>query len=355
MRKTIYSIVMTILFTSCGGYFYKEEIIINLQEKGAAVSESMYDVFLDEINYAGDQILGFSSYYVQKMAAENRPTYNVELNRTVSDSQTEEYSKGQIGFGSWETQVEFKDIAVTENGKIINLDITQSPEIRGNWKIENGVLSQTSNDTATKYILDGFRGNNCIVECKVRKIGGKEGFFIYFGLNKDRKKGFIYNVAGWNNSRTAIELMSDGCNSGVVAKSIAHKMDTNKWYDIRIIITPRKSELYVDDNLILSHTPKSTPLHFISSGYDQPSGEVIVKVVNVGETDYRTTIKLRGVNEVDKNGKIISLTAKNGGMKNTLNESKKTYPNESEYKDFGKDFDFKFPPFSYTILRVKVK
>ena len=31
-----------------------------------------------------DQVLGRSSYYVQKMAAENRPTYNIKYNRSVS-------------------------------------------------------------------------------------------------------------------------------------------------------------------------------------------------------------------------------------------------------------------------------
>lgn len=32
-----------------------------------------------------DQVLGRSSYYVQKMAAENRPTYNVKSNITMHE------------------------------------------------------------------------------------------------------------------------------------------------------------------------------------------------------------------------------------------------------------------------------
>lgn len=301
-----------------------------------------------------DQVLGRSSYYVQQMAAENRPTYNVKSNRSMSSPRPLEYSAGRFGFGSWNTQVEFKDVKVTkEDGTAVNLDLNSVADKKGAWTLENGVLSQTSLETPTRYIVDGFSGNRFTLECQVRKVGGHEGFFLYFGLSQDDKKGFVYNVAGWNNQSTAVEGVSDGQTTGVVGDRVSQSLENNKWYDVKLVVTPQKSELYMDGKLIVAYAPETTPLQFFSSGYDEATGELIVKVVNAEAEAYPLRVKLDGVNQVEKTGKVISLSAVSDMDENSFEEPKKIYPQESEFKGFGKSFDYTFPPFSYTILRVK--
>lgn len=301
-----------------------------------------------------DQVLGRSSYYVQQMAAENRPTYNVKSNRSMSSPRPLEYSAGRFGFGSWNTQVEFKDVKVTkEDGTAVNLDLNSVADKKGAWTLENGVLSQTSLETPTRYIVDGFSGNRFTLECQVRKVGGHEGFFLYFGLSQDDKKGFVYNVAGWNNQSTAVEGVSDGQTTGVVGDRVSQSLENNKWYDVKLVVTPQKSELYMDGKLIVAYAPETTPLQFFSSGYDEATGELIVKVVNAEAEAYPLRVKLDGVNQVEKTGKVISLSAASDMDENSFEEPKKIYPQESEFKGFGKSFDYTFPPFSYTILRVK--
>ena len=301
-----------------------------------------------------DQVLGRSSYYVQQMAAENRPTYNVKSNLTMGTPQPLEYEAGRFGFGSWNTQVEFKDVKVTEeDGTAVNLDLNSVADKKGAWMLENGVLSQASLETPTRYIVDGFSGNRYTLECQVRKVGGHEGFFLYFGLSQDDKKGFVYNVAGWNNQSTAVEGVSDGQTTGVVGDRVSQSLENNKWYDVKLVVTPQKSELYMDGKLIVAYAPETTPLQFFSSGYDEATGELIVKVVNAEAVAYPLSVKLDGVNQVEKTGKVISLSAASDMDENSFEEPKKIYPQESEFKGFGKSFDYTFPPFSYTILRVK--
>lgn len=301
-----------------------------------------------------DQVLGRSSYYVQQMAAENRPTYNVKSNLTMGTPQPLEYEAGRFGFGSWNTQVEFKDVKVTEeDGTAVNLDLNSVADKKGAWMLENGVLSQASLETPTRYIVDGFSGNRFTLECQVRKVGGHEGFFLYFGLSQDDKKGFVYNVAGWNNQSTAVEGVSDGQTTGVVGDRVSQSLENNKWYDVKLVVTPQKSELYMDGKLIVAYAPETTPLQFFSSGYDEATGELIVKVVNAEAEAYPLRVKLDGVNQVEKTGKVISLSAASDMDENSFEEPKKIYPQESEFKGFGKSFDYTFPPFSYTILRVK--
>lgn len=301
-----------------------------------------------------DQVLGRSSYYVQQMAAENRPTYNVKSNLTMGTPQPLEYEAGRFGFGSWNTQVEFKDVKVTEeDGTAVNLDLNSVADKKGAWMLENGVLSQTSLETPTRYIVDGFSSNRFTLECQVRKVGGHEGFFLYFGLSQDDKKGFVYNVAGWNNQSTAVEGVSDGQTTGVVGDRVSQSLENNKWYDVKLVVTPQKSELYMDGKLIVAYAPETTPLQFFSSGYDEATGELIVKVVNAEAEAYPLRVKLDGVSQVEKMGKVISLSAASDMDENSFEEPKKIYPQESEFKGFGKSFDYTFPPFSYTILRVK--
>lgn len=301
-----------------------------------------------------DQVLGRSSYYVQQMAAENRPTYNVKSNITMSTPRSLEYSAGNLGFGSWNTQVEFKDVKVTgEDGTAANLDLNNATDQKGTWTLKDGVLSQTSSETPSRYIVDGFSSNHFTLECKVRKVGGDEGFFLYFGLSQGAKQGYVYNVAGWNNQTTAVESVSDGRTGGVVSERVSQSLENDRWYDVKLVVAPQKSELYMDGKLIVSYAPETTPLQFFSSGYDEATGELIVKVVNAEAVAYPLSVKLDGVNQVEKTGKVISLSAASDMDENSFEEPKKIYPQESEFKGFGKSFSYTFPPFSYTILRVK--
>ena len=94
-------------------------------------------------------------------------------------------------------------------------------------------------------------------------------------------------------------------------------------------------------------------MQFISAGYDEKSGEIIVKIVNADEKPYKTDIKIDGTKKIGPSGKIISLSAKSGSDENSFEEPLKISPIESKYNNFGKSFNYEFPPFSYTIFRIK--
>lgn len=302
-----------------------------------------------------DQTLGRSSYYVQKMSAENRPTYNVKLSKNLSGVQRKDLSAGYIGFGSYKTLVEFKDIRVSEGDKIIELDPANFVNEKGTWSFDNGILAQTSVEPGTSRILEGFYGGDFILELKARKTGGVEGFFIYAGVTEDKKSGYVFNIGGWGNSSTAVQLYTNDHIGSVDGISVPHSIAADQWYDIKIIGSAEKAELYMDGELILTYKPETIPLQFFASGYDEVSGEVIIKVVNAEEKPYSVKFNLSGANEVAKSGKIISLKANSLYDENSFEEPEKIYPQESEFNGFGNAFSYEFPAISYTVLRVKAK
>ena len=158
-----------------------------------------------------------------------------------------------------------------------------------------------------------------------------------------------------SNDRAELVRLDNGKERGILVEHSGKRIETGKWYNVKIVVSPMLSEFYLDGKLILSYIPQPLALQFIASGYDQTLGDVIIKVVNADSTTYSTTIRLDGAAQVLETGKVISLTAVNGSEENTWKEPKKIYPQESEYKRFGKKFDYDFPPFSYTILRIKAR
>jgi alpha-L-arabinofuranosidase len=300
-----------------------------------------------------NQVVGRSSYYIQKMVAGNRPTYNLKNNKPTPDSTPVDIEAGNIGFGSWETRVEFKDIKVEQSGKTIELDLAQFYDERGDWNINNNVLAQTSLQIGTRRLLKNFSGNDYTLEFNARRTSGLQGFMVYFGMTEDGQTGQVLNIGGWNNQTTSVHIIAGGNLGSMDSNTIKHTLETDRWYNVKLIVTPEKMEFYLDGALMLTYKATTEPHQFVSSGYDETTGELILKVVNAANTPYFTKVKLEGAKSVEKIGKVISLTAKNGEEENSFENPKNIYPQESEYKRFGKEFEYEFPSFSYTILRIK--
>jgi alpha-L-arabinofuranosidase len=271
----------------------------------------------------------------------------------MSNPKKKSLEPGFVGLGSWSTQVKFKDIRVTQDGKTILLDASQFSSENGNWEVKDGELLQTSLEKGTKRILKGFQGNDYTLELQACKTDGDEGFFVYFGMKEDASKGYFFNIAGWKNTKTAVEIVSGGKFSGIVGETASQSVETGKWYPIKVVGTPEKTALYMDEKLILEFEDRPSPLQFFASGYDEATGETILKVVNAEEVSYSAQFKLEGAQKIEKTGKVITLSSQSGEEENSFENPKTIYPTESEYKRFGKVFDYDFLPFSYTILRVK--
>lgn len=283
-----------------------------------------------------DQVMGRTSYHVQKMYAENRPTYNIPASAYNIAPDSVEYRSGAVGLGVWDTKAEYKDIRVTENGNTTTLtDLAQAEE----------VLSK---------LYEGSFGNSMTLELKARKTSGTEGFLIFFGMSEDGKQGYRFNIGGWGNQRTALQqLYAQG--DQVVSREVPHHIETDRWYDLRIELTPYVAKLFVDGQLIVEHELQPIPQKFLASGYDEETGELIIKFVNSADSAQTVNFTLEGVADVASKGRAITLQAENLSDENSMDNPTKIVPVETEYKKFGQTFSYEFPKYSFTILRVKAE
>ena len=75
--------------------------------------------------------MGRASYYVQKMMAENRPDYNVQVNLTQTEPEKKSFQEGTVGVGTWNTQAEFRNIRLTAGGSTREVSIQDLQGRRG--------------------------------------------------------------------------------------------------------------------------------------------------------------------------------------------------------------------------------
>jgi len=306
------------------------------------------------IHINSSEVYGRASYYVQQMCAEHRPTYNIYVSEPTTEGEAQPFRAGGIGLGSYATQCEYKDISVTTtDGQVKNISPSQFQSRRGEWKVEGDVIRQTSNEQLTMTLLPGFSSDSYTLQLKARKLGGMEGFFIYYGMDERGSNGFAANIAGWNNRTTAIQPIQRGRTNDVLGRRANQTVDTDKWYDVKIVVTPMEVTLYVDGQEQTVARPTGRTRHFCQTGYDEQAGELVIKVVNGTDQSYRRSFIIDGTNTVLPTGKVITLHG-DANDENTFEQPTKLAPQTHLFGKFGKQFDYEFPPMSFTIMRVKV-
>lgn len=307
------------------------------------------------------QVVGRTSYYVQKMFAENKPTYNLKLEGSVTPEAIEPFvdKDGYVGVGTWSTQIQFRNLKVTDAaGKAMEADLADSLQweaLRGEWTLEDGAYTQSGNENRTALIWKaGKAGPGSTVEFEVKKLGGQEGFLFYLGLeNADLKSGYMLNAGGWGNTATAIEKLQNG-GSSVFSEQINDCLDEGNWHKVRVRIADNGADYYLDDKLILSHQNGPLKRKFYVAGYDEAANEVVLKVVNASDRPSLAQINLNG-GDVSPVGRVITLSAASKLDENSFEEPLKIVPQETEYDVFASSFQYEFKPNSVNILRIKKK
>jgi hypothetical protein len=134
----------------------------------------------------------------------------------------------------------------------------------GQWEFEDNEYHQLLNAVnCMSVISDEYWDDDWTeytFEVKANKMGGAEGFLIMFrcmGIMQPRdvvlkdppermaadpaSLQYWWNLGGWANVRSQVE--SWGGKAGVFTN---HTIDTDRWYDIKIVNTPSSYTLYLD-------------------------------------------------------------------------------------------------------------
>lgn len=301
-----------------------------------------------------DKVFGRTSYHVQKLFAQNRPSYNVATNLVKPDKQVSFDFAGKIGLATYNTSATFKDVKITTNGQVTyqsNFSNNGYDAKTGNWKVADGLLSQSEIAPFRVAMLPGVTSNNCVVELKARKDNGMEGFIILFGA-KDDVNRYSVNIAGWNNAYTAFEKVEGGL-SATISSTVLNRVDENQWYDVKIVLNFPTMECYINGQLVQTHTVLDYYKQYAQAGYDAVTKELVIKVINAESTPFTTKLNLENAKGLQSEGRVITLSGNAPTDENSFQTPDKIVPVESNVTNVTSTLNYEFKPYSFTILRLK--
>ena len=160
---------------------------------------------------------------------------------------------GKLGLGAWHTETEFTELRIYDDKDQLvfsddfkSLDNWETPGV-GQWRAENGVLHQADKARSpAMLLLKTPELKTGRVTLKARRVGGNEGFLMFFNASSiDRFLFCNYGAAG--NSFSAIQDrgVPEGC-AFKGGRSTPGKIEDDRWYDISLIVTRDKAEMFLD-------------------------------------------------------------------------------------------------------------
>lgn len=313
------------------------------------------------IGYDNTVSYGSPSYWMQTMFGNNRGDVvlpvDVKPQATPrAGTQRPSLPRGAIGVGTWATVSEYRNITVT-NGKktLYHKDFAGgagdwTPDT-GTWSVADGALRQTSTSTDCRDTAGDKSWTDYTLSLQARKISGSEGFLILFHV-QDHDNLVLWNVGGWNDTRSRIQRVQEGSWSEI-GRNAAVTVQTNRWYDIRIEVQGTSIKCYLDGTLVQEATdvaPAAVEPVYASASRDQATGDVILKVVNVSSAPQKLQLNVDGIGALTAQGNVLT------GQPNDVNsveQPEKVAPQPLKVTGSGGEFVQEFPAYSVSVMRLK--
>ena len=309
----------------------------------------------DLIGFDSSRVYGTPSYYVQKLFSVYRGTHVLPM-KIDAPAFLLPVARGAIGLGTWMTQAEYRDVKVTSNGQTLFADdFTQGANrwrvVRGGWQVVDGSYRQGDMGPDMRAVAGERDWQDYTLTLRARKISGMEGFLIMFRV-RDDDNWYWWNLGGWQNTKHAVERCVAGGKS-IVSDEVPGRIETGRWYDIRIDVQGSRIRCYLDGQLVHDFEDKPASALYAVASRNAKTREVILKVVNVSDRAQETAIELRGAQSLYPTGKMVTLTSASPEDENSLEESTRVAPVESRLDGVSSRFRVNLPAHSLTVLVLK--
>ena len=300
---------------------------------------------------------GTPSYYVQQLFSRNRG--DVVLPVDLAGAELPSTPSGRVGFGTFSTAAEFKDVRVTRGDKtLLSSDFANgASEWSGDshrWTVRDGACQQPDPDTSASVFAGDTAWSDYSLSLKARKLGGAEGFRIVVRQNGPENY-IVWNLGGRRNTSHILQFRLGQQDEHL--SQVPGAIDAGRWYDVKIELKGTKLDCYLDGKLVQSTEapPPQVQRLYASAVRDEKAGEVILKVVNPGDDSCVAGIQLSGVTGVAPEIKATVLTGASLDAENSFEHPLAVTPVESTFNITGPRFNHRFPQHSVTVLRIKAR
>lgn len=341
--------------------------IMGMENNGDLVKMSSYAPLFENtntrhwpvnlINFDAGKSFGRISYYTIKMMNEHRADENLPITlQVLPPATTKNKYSGGIGLSTWDTQTEYKDIEVLQDGKqVYKSDFLNRPgdwqPVRGQWELKDSALAQTAEGAQHLNVLKDKKFDTYTLKLKARKLSGFNAFIIPFAI-REGQSYMRAHIGSYVNQNSVFEIVSGETVADVTRqKRLPKPIETGRWYDITLEVGPEKVDCYLNGELLMSYTepPKLVAL----AGRDKTNGDLIVKVVNGADEDCTTEVQLQR-DELSGTGSAWVLQAPGLEVENSMEHPVQYVPvQQTVTVEKGKKVSYRFPKYSITVLRLK--
>lgn len=298
-----------------------------------------------------DKVVGRSSYYVQKLFADNRPTYNLSTEvKTKAETRRQAFLDQQsyMGLGCCDTKAEFRSVSLRRGEESLPLPSTADTTA---W-----IVAKDGHRSAFIW-KGGFLQEGDVVEFDAKSEGGQEQFRFFFDLKKPNLKegGRHVTFGGWNNTATGVEgFYGENNRWTTVSEQESDAITPGRWHHVRLSFLSDGIDIDIDGKQIFTHRTDLIRRKFCSVGFDQKTGEVVIKLVNANQRECTAQIELKGGKPM-RAGRVIELKAASPQTENSYDNPTLIQPREYDYAGFAPSFTYVMPANSISVLRTKVK
>lgn len=345
--------------------------ISGMERNGDIVKIASYAPLIENSNHRdwatnliwakSDSVVGRASYYVQKMFSHNVPTYNLE---TIMAEMLPSPFEGYVGVTGNNVADQYRNFKLTDkDGNVIaeSQDLTEFVKIEPDTTVARWMRSPAAN------LLNNvsFAGGSVEFEARAvkdarpsrRNPEQMDSITLYpsliFGADDANNNSFSLNLGSMGrNPKVSVSRRIDGATSRGNGEGADCELVPGQWYKVRIdFADDGKLTCFVDDKEVLSQEVEQLTKHYALAGYDEATGETIIKVVNGNSAPFTADLRLN-CSKVDSKGTVITLSSQSLADENSFADATKIVPVNTTYDKFGNYFKYTFEPNSFTILRI---
>lgn len=306
--------------------------------------------------FDNDESWGTANYYNQRLFMNNVGDQVVPSTHTGATDSTP--LDGGVFLSTWATQAAYDDVVVTDNasGDVLFSDTFDDASgwdsIAGSWAVSDGEYVQSGSAEDARSVPTGAYDvdwSNYTLELDARKLSGNEGFLVGFAAGS-ASDYYWWNLGGWNNSRSVLQRADGGSASEVKALE-GESVETDRDYQVKVVVDGRTIELYLDGELQMTYTePVEKSLYQVVT-HDEQTGDLLVKVVNPGSVTARTAVDVQGAYEVAPEVAVTEIVA-DPSATNSKADPENVVPVDRTWDGGANEFTYEFPASSVTFLRL---
>jgi alpha-L-arabinofuranosidase len=348
--------------------------LTGVERNGDVIDLASYAPLLSNIGYVNwapdliwfdnHQSVRSTNYEVQRLFAAHAGDQVLASRLTAEDPDLEQPDiTGSIGVATWNTAAAYDDVTVTaaDGTVLFGEDFSAGAdrwtvtgpggEPTGDWQVVDGAYHQTALVEDARSVAGEADWSNYTIELTAQKTDGAEGFLIMFGVQSTGDY-YWWNLGGWGNTTSAIEVATGGGKSTLVNHDTI--IETGRTYQLRLQVDGRRITGLIDGEQAFSVVDELViePLYQVVTR-DSDTGAVTLKVVNAQPDPVTTQVRLAG-QKLRHRGTVTTIAA-DPAADNILGEEPVVAPQTHTANRLGNRFRYEFEPYSVTFIELHPK